>query len=478
MNTDHSSAPAVRFHATGPAVHISNLSIAHPAVTSEALRWSTGRRGKAVSADELEGVDLRAYAEQAFVIGAQAITAAGGAQETAGLAALIDQLGERASRSTADAAHGTSRAVTLAGETVAKAARDARESIDEAGAKARAVFAHEVTEARKALEAEISRLFGGESPELLSRLTALLDSWGKDLDARSTKQVSDVLTRAAKAFDPADPTSPLARQQAELRKQSDAIATTMASNHKELATDVRELAALVREQQAAASARATLAAVTPIKGRTFESDACAVLEGIATALGEEFVATGATAGSVTRSKKGDGVLVLGGGVARVVVEMHDGSGSRDWNAYLDEAERNRDAIASLGLVPTAAGNAGQALRVLGPRRLVLAYSPGDDDSLLRSTVLLLRMVALAATSQGAAEDLTTAREALDQAVAALTTLSAIHKTAGGIKKNAEGIERHADSLDATLRRLLAQAASALEGAAVAAVDRAPSGVVA
>jgi hypothetical protein len=81
----------------------------------------------------------------------------------------------------------------------------------------------------------------------------------------------------------------------------------------------------------------------------------------------------------------------------------------------------------------------QALRVLGPRRLVLAYSPGDDDSLLRSTVLL----------------------------------------PGGIKKSAEGIERHTDALDATLRRLLAQAATALEGAAAAApIDPAAPGVVA
>ena len=58
-------------------------------------------------------------------------------------------------------------------------------------------------------------------------------------------------------------------------------------------------------------------------------------------------------------------------------DRHNGSGRREWNGYLDEAERNRDAVASLGIVPDLAANVGQSLRVLGPRRLVLAYTPGE-----------------------------------------------------------------------------------------------------
>jgi len=74
---------------------------------------------------------------------------------------------------------------------------------------------------------------------------------------------------------------------------------------------------------------------------------------------------GGLAGSIQRCKKGDGVLTVSGGQARVVVEMHDSNDSRIWNGYLDEAERNREAAASIGIVRNAGQNMGQTIRVLG-----------------------------------------------------------------------------------------------------------------
>jgi len=91
---------------------------------------------------------------------------------------------------------------------------------------------------------------------------------------------------------------------------------------------------------------------------------------------------------VARSKKGDGVLSIDGGSARVVLEMTD-SKRTQWNDYLDEAERNRGATASLGLVRDSAQNNGNTLRSVGARRIILAFDPGiDDPDLLRTVVQL------------------------------------------------------------------------------------------
>lgn len=69
-----------------------------------------------------------------------------------------------------------------------------------------------------------------------------------------------------------------------------------------------------------------------------------------------------------------------------------------WNHYLGEAERNRDAAASLGLVRDAAQDAGQSIRVLGPRRIVTALDPAcDDTDLLRTVARLVEVEAAAAS---------------------------------------------------------------------------------
>jgi hypothetical protein len=89
---------------------------------------------------------------------------------------------------------------------------------------------------------------------------------------------------------------------------------------------------------------------------------------IAGGLGDEYSDTSDVPGRLTRCKKGDGVLSVEDGVARVVLEMSD-SPRAGWAEYLEEAERNREAGASLGLVRTAAQNKDRSIRVLGRRRM-------------------------------------------------------------------------------------------------------------
>src|SRR5665647_142309 len=83
MHDNPTPAPrGASYDSSGPAVVIHDLTVNHPAVSSEAARWSTGQRGPAVGADALIDVDLSVFVTQAMAVGAQAIAAAGGVQDT------------------------------------------------------------------------------------------------------------------------------------------------------------------------------------------------------------------------------------------------------------------------------------------------------------------------------------------------------------------------------------------------------------
>ena len=66
-----------------------------------------------------------------------------------------------------------------------------------------------------------------------------------------------------------------------------------------------------------------MAKVTPIKGGSYEDQIHSLMHGVAAGLGDEYAETGTTVGHLPRCKKGDGVLTLTGGAARVVLEMTD-----------------------------------------------------------------------------------------------------------------------------------------------------------
>lgn len=70
-------------------------------------------------------------------------------------------------------------------------------------------------------------------------------------------------------------------------------------------------------------ARATLAKVTPIKGGAYQDGINAVMQDVAAGLGDAYDDTGTVVGVLPRSKKGDGVLAVGGTDVRVVLEMTD-----------------------------------------------------------------------------------------------------------------------------------------------------------
>lgn len=379
MNDTSTTTPdAASFDPAQSAVVIEHFIVTDSEVVTEARRWSTGRRGSAVASEEMAGADLGAFVTQAMAVGARAIAGAGSAQDTFELERLVAEVGTKTVESSARAADATAKAAASAAETMGKAADAARKAIAETEAATRKGFSETVDASTKMLRDEVERLVGGENPELLAKLGPVLDAAGRKMGEQAFEQMDKLLAKVSRQFDPADPTSPFAKQAAALADQQRALTTSMDRNHLALVGKVEELATAVKVTSAAKTAAASLARVTPLKGETYAGGIHLVMEQIAAGLGDEYLDTGTVTGAIARSKKGDGVLTLCGGQARVVLEMTD-SPRTGWNAYLDEAERNRDAVASLGLVREAACNGGHTIRVLGPRRIVMAFDPETDD---------------------------------------------------------------------------------------------------
>ena len=266
------------------------------------------------------------------------------------------------------------------------------------------------------------------------------------------------MTKAVKQFDPADPTSPMAKHTASLDARHLQLNELIGKNHEAITLKIDEIGTVLKIQDA----RTALSKATPIKGDTFENQVNEVLTVIAAGLGDEYTDTRAITGHLPRSKKGDGLLTVDGGTARVLIEMTD-SPRKGWVDYLDEAERNRNAAASLGLVRTPEQNAGESIRVIGSRRIVLAFDPtADDPGLVRTVVMLLRTAALAASTRRGAEELSTAEEKISEAVAQLGRIDDIKKAAGSIHKNAEKIETGCTAVTSGINRLLSEALAALD----------------
>jgi hypothetical protein len=454
---------AARFHDSGTRILIAQLSTRDKDVVREAQRWTTGERGPFVEdPSQIARADVTRFVVEALRIGALALSATGQAQEVRAVERLLKDVGDRTAASTREAVQASGRAMRDASETVTRAAVEAKRAIIEADAQTRQEFTTAVSTAKGDLTEAVRRIFGGDSPELLERLGPVLDKFGADLDVKVRETTSDLLSKAAKQFDPSDPSSPMAKHAAELTAQHDRLTVQLEKQHSDLAQKVEELTTALQIQ----AAKTSLSKVTPIKGSSYEDEVHVLMDGIAAGLGGEYTETGDLVGLLPRCKKGDGLLMTDGGAARVLLEMTDSARS-GWGLYLDEAERNRGAQASLGLVRYADQNGGHSLRVLGPRRVVMAFDPEHDDpELLRTVVMLLRTTALAAAARTGDSEIATAEEKISEALELLDKLDGIKKLAGAVQKNASTIESQCDTLNAGTRRLLDRALEALTGATV------------
>ncbi len=397
------------------AVVIRDLAVNDRAVVAESRRWSAGQRGPAVGEEDMADVELSTFVTQAVIVGAHAIGSAGGIQDTFNLEQLVSDVGARTAASTSKVIDTTNEVVNSAAEAMRKVSAEAKDAIIEAGQHARRRFADNVDSARK--------------------------------------------------NDPDDPTSPMSKHSRALHQRQETLAATLERNHRDLATKVAELTNAVKLTSAAKEATAAMAGITPLKGESYATGIHEVMAQIAVGLGDEYADTSAVPGAIPRNKKGDGVLTIDGGRARLVLEMTNSKRS-SWNDYLDEAERNRNAAASLGLVCEPAQNNGSTIRCLGSRRIVLAFDPvTDDPELLRTVIQLLRISALTASSREDRDGIHTAEEKIAEALGMLDKIDEIRKVAGTLRLHAGKIEQQSDDVRTALTRLLSQAQSALSVAA-------------
>ena len=449
-----------RFDADGAAIIIDALAIDDSSVLNEARHWTTGRRGELLETAEVGNAEVTAFVREALVYGARVLASTARTADSRLLENLVKGVGDQTSEASRQAAELTVRAATDASAAVTRVANEAKQAITDAEAINRKEIRAAVSQATQTFVTETQRIFGGSNPELLDRLQPLLGVFAKNLEAQVSAGTTELLEKAAKQFDPSDPTSPMAKHTAALAISQREFTATIEKNHEDLAKKVDELTDTLKRQQATTA----LAKVTPIKGSSFEAQVHALMHSVAAGLGDEYQDTTSTIGRLPRCKKGDGVLTVNGQSLRVLIEVTD-SRRASWNDYLDEAERNRDAVASLGIVRTVDQNAGQSIRVLGSRRVVIALNPDTDDpELLRTAVMLLRTVAITASVRGGSEELHTAEEKIGEAIAQLSKIDAVKKLAGSIQQNAAKIESGCTTIGITVHRLLDEALTALAGA--------------
>jgi hypothetical protein len=453
---------SARFDETGSTVVVEELTIEDNDVVAEARCWTRGERGpRCDDTSELAGADLTRFVTEALTLGAKMLTLSAQTTETRALERMVRDVGDKTAEASRRAGETAAEAARSATDTVVKAAADAKKAIADADEVTRKHLSDAVASTKTELLAETRRLFGGDSPELLEKLQPILDRFSTMLDKNVQAGTSELIERAAKQLDPSDPTSPMAKHAAGIAEQQERFAKQIEKGQAELSAKVDDLSTALKVQ----GAKAALTKVTPIKGGSFEDELHEVMRDIAAGLGDEYAETGTTTGLVPRSKKGDGLLTVAGQDARVVIEMTD-SPRTNWTDYFDEAERNRGASASLGIVRTVEQNSGHTIRVVGQRRVVIAFNPGEHDTeVLRTVTLLLRTVAIAASVRTGEAAIDTAEEKIVEAIEQLEKIDSIKKTAASIQKSAGKIEGDCTSIATGIRRLLDQALISLAGTA-------------
>lgn len=406
---------SIRYDPDTNALIVGDVSIDDPEVIREAARWTTGERGEPVDLDDLAMADLSAFASQAITVGARVLAIA--AQNNDTLA--VQQAVRTASEQVNDVVNRAAAAADLSAHRAAEAI----------GATAREVHA--------GLSEQITRLVGGENPELMERLRPILARVGTDLESQVGLGIE---------------------------KANEALHIEAERRHSELADLIRRLHQDVIVQAAEDATALAVRGATTLKGFAFEDELNAVFSEIASSMGDEYQITGESAGRLPRNKKGDGVFHIDGGVARVVMEAHDGT-SKDWGSYLAEAERNRDASASIGVIRHVKDNGGHSIRVIGPRRVIVAFDPAADNiDLIRTVVLLMRAVALTSTGKFGTQEVAVANGHIGEALGAIKDLDEVKRSANAINGHASKIEMTATRTITTIQRELHSALNALTGA--------------
>lgn len=428
---------------------------------------------------ELNGgdTDVTAWASTVITLGAQVAALGAASGGMAGLASTVAQLAERAEEASAALAADVAQAATTAADTAVKATKQAADQAAAAVGKARQQAAADLAAASKAasatVQAELGRLLSGEDAPVARAVQEIVRRQMEEDHARQQRMLADVLDRASAAWDADNPASGVAALERRLAERQDRQHSALVANLSAVQESVSAVAATAQTQAAVAAAVAT----SPAKGRTFEERVGAALESVAAAMGGTYTATGDTTGSIRNCRKGDGVVELPGpdgeGTTRIVVEMTTTGSARKWGPYLDEAQRNRDADAAIGVVPSSElVPGGAAMASAGPGRLVMAFDEGAGDvGVLHAAVSLLALHAQrdAARRREGADHAEVDARLLD-AERQLAMLADTLKAATGVRAGAAKVVAGIEASQEALSRSLAQARAALRATAPAAAQ--------
>jgi hypothetical protein len=217
--------------------------------------------------------------------------------------------------------------------------------------------------------------------------------------------------------------------------------------------------------EAAAAARGAERARSAAKGADFEDLLEAMLADVARGAGDLLDRTGAEAGGVLRSKKGDFVLTIdpartGGTDVRIVVEAKDRAMSgRAIREELREAKENRAAAVAVAVFGPDHAPAGIAPFDVRAGDVYCVIDPADPDpATLDAAIRLARLHAIAGLREAAAEiDGEAIRTALASVRAELEAFRGIKATLTSIARGAAGVQA---ALDAIRDGIIARVADA------------------
>jgi hypothetical protein len=460
----------------GGALVFEHFREADPRVVAEAARWVGGARGAAVPEGTTEGEDLSAFASVALGLAAQVMSLGPEVSGLSTLASTVSQMSDRAHEASAALTADVTRATAEATEAAARATREAvrvtAETLTAARQQVAADMAATVGAATARVREEVERLLGDDTP-VARNVRDLVSSQMADSSARMQRTFAETLGAVSSILDVGNPTSPLARLEHRLAERQD-------RQHAEVTARIDQVRETVSAATAAAQTAVAVAAVqasSPAKGRPFEESVGAALEEIAAGLGGSYEATGDTVGALRACRKGDGVLELpsldGAGGVRIAIEMTTTGAARKWGPYLDEAERNREADASIGVVPSANLVPGRAaIAAVAPNRVVVAHDAEGGHALLRAAAVLLSLrVQRDAVRDHQGLDLTAVDARIADAEQLLGALSEVLKAAAGVKAGAAKVMAGLEGTHEALARALALARAALRGACDSAATR-------
>jgi len=437
-------------------------------VTAEALRWTKGTRGEQVEPAAADGSDLSEFHRVAVGLGTRVLHATADNTTAVTLAGMVTQLAEKAEAAGTNLVDGAMRATTRVVEVTTKATKEATEATAQIIESARERFHQDLTtglsETMESVQRDLDHLLAGSDGAVIGAIKEVMGRAMTDAQVTWHRSLTTTLSEVGKTLDVNNPSSPLGALERRVVDQQQ-------RHHAELTSKLDHVQELVGGAAAAATTAAAVAAAqaaSPSKGKPYQESVGACLETIAVGMGCSYTDTADTVGQVKACKKGDGIVEAasvepGGPAPCVVVELTTQGHPRNWQQYLDVAERNRGAQAALGIVPArelAPGN--QLVSVISPSRMIVAFDPDEDDlGLLRAAIQLLLVQAQRRLTEDRSGDLRLVDSKLEDARRRLVEMGDIIKAAVAVRNGAGKVVTGLEGLQGSLLLTIDQARAAL-----------------